>query len=432
MAKALKSKIVLDLAEFNSSLDNAERRYRKTVAELEKGSGVGINKMRLDLGGGHAEYMAQRKEALLAARTGREQFDAQIGGGLAVAKMTTFNRGLADSSRGFADMAAKAWSAKTAIDMTFSLGKGVVYAFRGEIDKAREALENMPVTGKFNAAAFGAGKWVSDTFVEKGVHSGAEEAQKELEASEKRAVIEQARIRKQQAFEEQSKRMAYERQLMIADEFTADQIRIRQFAEEQTQALKRSGIDPNSEAYKSREGLIRQTTDVMQSKAEQDEADRRRVAREADERRQVAVEESARREAEQREQQAKRMASDVAAVEAELAAKVLDIQGRKQEAEAVRTKDYYRQRIEDAREAGNQELARLLEAEQRIALASGTRTTTGRPEQLAEQVIQGRFLKGDESMSKSSKMPIIGDPQQTEYLKQMADGFARGIPARAV
>lgn len=126
----------------------------------------------------------------------------------------------------------------------------------------------------------------------------------------------------------------------------------------------------------------------------------------------------------------RRAASDVQTVEAEIAAKVLEIQGRQDDAERVLTEDRYRRRIEAAREAGNAALASALGEQKILAISNIGRGGPTGPEQLAEQVVRGRFLQGT-GESKTAKMPIIGDPQQTEYLKSMADALVRGVTARA-
>jgi colicin import membrane protein len=137
-------------------------------------------------------------------------------------------------------------------------------------------------------------------------------------------------------------------------------------------------------------------------------------------------EERSTKEANDKARLARQAASDVTSVEAEIAAKSLDLQGRKLDAERVRLKEHYRQRIEAAREAGNAELASRLELEEKLALA-GTNDGAG---QTAEQVIRGRFALGSMT-GKKQKMPIEGDPKQTEYLRQMAEALVRGVTGRA-
>lgn len=426
---SLAFKLTASGAQATAEMDRVRRAMQEIDREAKKTGSANWLQTRMGMGGNVSEFQAYKREAMLAARTGREQFDAQIGGGPAVASLTMFNKSMAATSRSFTDLAAKAWSTRTGIMMAFNVGAAAVKVFKGEVDEAKKLLEDMVVTGPLNKMAMQVGEFVTDKFIDPGVYTDAKNAQLALAESEKKAAREQADLRKRQSFEQQSRDMAYSRQLLVADPFTADMIRIRQFAEEQTQALKLSGVDPNSEMYKRREQLIVQTTTVMESNAIVEEDKRRKAEREAEQERQATMQAEREREAEMRADQARRMASDLQSIEAEIAAKSLALQGRTQDAERVRTKDHYRILLEEARQAGASELARLLDVEQQLALA-GIDRQPNRPEQLAEQVIRGRFLQGS-SESKSTKMPIIGDPQQTEYLKTMADALVRGSVARA-
>ncbi|HON69151.1 MAG TPA: hypothetical protein PLS23_21955, partial [Phycisphaerae bacterium] len=132
MAKELKTKLVLELDDFSRKLTKAERDAKKTIASIERESGRGMASIRADLLGGIGagnsvrEMQAYKHEQRLASRSGREQFDAQIGGGMFAAQRSTFVRDMEATNRSFVDLAAKAWAAKKAIHTTFSVGSAAV------------------------------------------------------------------------------------------------------------------------------------------------------------------------------------------------------------------------------------------------------------------------------------------------------------------
>jgi len=335
MAKELKTKLVLELDDFSRKLTKAERDAKKTIASIERESGRGMASIRADLLGGIGagnsvrEMQAYKQEQRLASRSGREQFDAQIGGGMFAAQRSTFVRDMEATNRSFVDLAAKAWAAKKAIRTTFSVGSAAVKAFRGDVDGARKALEEMPITGWANKAGFKLGEWFVDKYVEKDVYSNRDRALTELAQNEKRAKYDQEQIRKRQDFEAATRRMLYDTLLANADPETAARIRAQQFREDEMAALARSGMNKESKEYKSREAAINIAASRMVVQAQIDES--------------LKAEKEA--EAKQRE---------VAQLESDIAVSKLQAAGKTQEAELLGIRESGRRKAEEYRRQKNE------------------------------------------------------------------------------
>ena len=149
MAKDLKSRMVLDLGDFRSSLTAAERETRRTVAAIERDSGRSVTALRgamlggIGSGGSVAELQAFKREQMVLARTGREKFDAQIGDGMMAAGMA---RGLAGGGGGASAM-AKAGPYILAASAALNVANVAVDAFQGKFDKALDTAKQIPVVG---------------------------------------------------------------------------------------------------------------------------------------------------------------------------------------------------------------------------------------------------------------------------------------------
>jgi hypothetical protein len=106
-------------------------------------------------------------------------------------------------------------------------------------------------------------------------------------------------------------------------------------------------------------------------------------------------------------------------VEASIGQRILQLHGRNRDAQLLAIREQYRQQIEEAKRAGDTELADRLRVDQ--ALSEQQAMTQGAR---ADQVQAGRFAVG--SSTRNVKLPVLGDPVHTSLLSRIAQALERG------
>jgi hypothetical protein len=145
MAKDIRSRWVLDASPFRQTLDAEAKHYNRVRADIEKGSGQSMASIRGGLlgglGSGEGTREARRfiEEQKALARSGKEVFDAQSGGGMfgrTTAKDMPLERSRMTLER-TVKTAAMVAAGISAIDIATK-------AFSGDIQEAAETIKRLP------------------------------------------------------------------------------------------------------------------------------------------------------------------------------------------------------------------------------------------------------------------------------------------------